>query len=163
MYIRFTLFLLLATTGLFAQQTDTPKVRVLKIAELEQAFRQGGDTLTVYNFWATWCRPCVAELPYFEKLNESASGRPLRVVLVSLDFRSELDKSLIPFLKKNGIKSTVWLLEGKPVEFIDRISRAWSGSIPASLFVRPSRKTYVFKEQDFTLEELNAIVNELLR
>ena len=32
------------------------------------AAREGSDSIYVYNFWATWCKPCVAELPYFEQL-----------------------------------------------------------------------------------------------
>jgi thiol-disulfide isomerase/thioredoxin len=154
-----------AAIGLHGQSTTppAPTVRVLQIDQLEEAFRQGGDTLTVYNFWATWCRPCVAELPAFEQMREANKDRPVRVVLVSLDFASELQKTLIPFLQKKDIRSPVWLLDGKPALYIDRISRAWGGSIPATLFVRPSERTYVFKEREFSFEELQRTVDELLR
>jgi thiol-disulfide isomerase/thioredoxin len=154
-----------AAIGLRGQSTTppVPSVRVLSIDQLEEAFRHGGDTLTVYNFWATWCRPCVAELPAFERLGEEYRDRPVRVVLVSLDFVSEREKTLIPFLQKKDIRSPVWLLDGKPTLYIDRISRAWGGSIPATLFVRPSKRTYLFKEQEFAFDELKHVVDELLR
>ena len=155
---------LLLSPSLFAQtETPPPTVRVVDIAQLEQAFRTGGDTLTVFNFWATWCRPCVAELPAFQQLHQESAGKPLRVVLVSLDFKSELEKTLIPFLQKKGIALPVWLLDGKPALYIDRVSRSWSGSIPASLFVRPSHKIYRFEERDFTFDELNELVEGLLK
>jgi thiol-disulfide isomerase/thioredoxin len=159
------LFVFCSTAFSAHGQTEPPPphVRTLDILQLEEAFRSGGDTLTVYNFWATWCRPCVAELPAFERLREEYADKPFRLVLVSLDFPSEKEKTLIPFLQKKGIGSTVWQLEGKPTEFIDRISRSWGGSIPASLFVRPSRKKYVFKEQAFEYEELRTLVDELMK
>ena len=50
------------------QAQDIPVIE--DFATLEARMNQPTDTLIVYNFWATWCRPCVAELPYFEKLNQ---------------------------------------------------------------------------------------------
>ena len=38
------------------------------------------------DFWATWCKPCIKELPAFEELNARYQDKGLKVVLVSLDF-----------------------------------------------------------------------------
>jgi len=65
---------------------------------LESAIIKNENTIYVINFWATWCMPCVKELPYFEKLN--AENKDAKVVLISLDFKDQLESKLLPFLKK---------------------------------------------------------------
>jgi thiol-disulfide isomerase/thioredoxin len=44
------------------------------------------DTIYVVNFWATWCKPCVEELPIFDSLNLEVKGQAIKVLLVNLDF-----------------------------------------------------------------------------
>ena len=43
------------------------------------------DTLIFLNFWATWCEPCVAELPSMIRLRREMAGRPFMMVAVSYD------------------------------------------------------------------------------
>ena len=69
------------------------------------------DKTYVINFWATWCSPCVKELPYFESVNREYSAKNVKVILVSLDFPSQIESKLKPYLKKNKIKSNVILLD----------------------------------------------------
>ena len=58
--------------------------QIIKLSELEQIIGAKSEKIQVINFWATWCAPCVKELPLFEKL--TASRRPdVTVTLVSLD------------------------------------------------------------------------------
>lgn len=100
----------------------------------------------VINFWATWCKPCVKELPYFEKLNNSGM-QGVEIILVSLDFKKQISKKLIPFLEDRNMKSNVVALtDGKYNDWIDLIDPNWSGSIPATLFVKGDRKYFVEKE-----------------
>ncbi|WP_461485203.1 TlpA disulfide reductase family protein, partial [Pedobacter sp.] len=51
------------------QNSSNLQVKLLTLNELEQRIAKGKDTTYVVNFWATWCGPCVEELPYFEKLS----------------------------------------------------------------------------------------------
>jgi thiol-disulfide isomerase/thioredoxin len=116
------------------------------------------DTLYVFNFWATWCKPCVAELPYFEKLNKIYASEKLKIILVSLDFADEIDTRVMPFLLKNNIQSKVILLdESNPNTFIDKVSTQWSGAIPATYIFKG--KLNSFYEKSFNYEELESIVN----
>ena len=69
------------------------------------------DKTYVINFWATWCAPCVKELPHFEEVNKELKDKNTEVILVSLDFPSQIESKLIPYLKKNQIKSRVILLD----------------------------------------------------
>ena len=119
------------------------------------------DTLHIINFWATWCAPCVKELPYFEELTRERGDRPLKVVLVSLDFRQQLETRLLPFLKDRDITSSVVVLDDPDANsWIDRVDPSWSGAIPGTLFL--GKGTRLFREQTFTRNELHSLVDSLL-
>ena len=72
--------------------------------QLESRIENAKDTTLVINFWATWCKPCIEELPCFEELRERYIGQNVLVILVSLDFKSQLEKKFIPFLKDIGLR-----------------------------------------------------------
>lgn len=118
------------------------------------------DTTYVINFWATWCGPCVKELPYFEELNKKYASQKFKQILVSLDAPRMLDAKVLPFIKKNEIQSEVVLLgDGKFNSWIDRVDPRWSGAIPITLIYKGEEK--LFYEQEFhSMEEIEA---ELLK
>lgn len=127
--------------------------------EIAPIFEQDNDTTYVINFWATWCKPCVEELPYFIELNESSQSEALRVVLVSLDFPKQIEQRLVPFVEKRGIKPMVAvLLDGRYNDWIDRVSPDWSGAIPATLVYRGSKRHFVGQAVK-SLAELKTEVN----
>lgn len=130
-----------------------------KFDEMSYIFEQGGDTTYVINFWATWCGPCVKELPYFEALpKKDPNGNPMKVILVSLDFKNQLESKLLPFLNKNDIQSEViFLKDSKYNEWIDRVDAEWSGSIPITVIY--NEKGRVFLETDF--HSVDEIVAEI--
>src|ERR1043166_5834087 len=106
---------------------------VYKIADLERRI-SSKDTLYIVNFWATWCKPCIKELPSFDSLHVECAGKKRKVLLVSLDFREDLEKKLIPFLGNKKISAECVLLdETNGNDFINRIHKDWSGAIPATL------------------------------
>lgn len=153
MRMSFIIFLSLISYSLSAQ------VKLLTLDELDKRVANGKDTTYVVNFWATWCSPCVAELPNFEKLRVANLKKPVKVLLVSLDFKSKLQKEVIPFVEKNNIKAEVFLLnEPDQQQYIESIDKKWSGAIPATLFV--NKKTRRFYEKEFTEAELkNTLLN----
>jgi len=113
------------------------------------------DTTYIVNFWATWCKPCVAELPEFERFNQAYGKGPVKVLLVSLDFREDLHKRLMPFLQKNTYSSEVILLdESNGNDFIDQICPEWSGAIPATIITAKNKQKFVFFEKKVTFDLL---------
>lgn len=128
-------------------------VKLININQLNERIKNGKDSTYVVNFWATWCAPCIKELPHFEKLGAEYKSEKLAVLLISLDFKSKLASNVIPFVKKKNLKNEVFLLnESNPQEFIDRIDPSWSGSIPATLFIKNDKRKFV--ESEFTYEQL---------
>ncbi len=111
------------------------------------------DTTYVVNFWATWCGPCIKELPYFEELNALYSNQAFKQILVSLDDPKKLESKVIPFLTKNKIKSKVVLLaDGKANNWIDKVDPSWSGAIPITLILKGDKKLFFEKEFHSTFE-----------
>lgn len=133
-------------------------VKTVNFEELQRDyFQKKNDTTYVINFWATWCKPCIKELPVFEKVGKDYSKDKVKVILVSLDFADKIDEQVKPFMKKNNIRSEVVLLDDDDANaWIPKVSPKWSGAIPATvIFKNDTRK---FFEQSFTFEELE---NEL--
>lgn len=143
---------------LLLYQANAQKVGLLTVAQLNQRFSQGRDTVYVVNFWATWCSPCVKELPHFELLNKRFSNQPLKVILVSLDFKSKLESDLKPFVKRLKITNEVFLINEKDQQsFIDQIDKSWSGAIPATLIVNTAKNRRQFIPDELSYHELLSV------
>jgi thiol-disulfide isomerase/thioredoxin len=137
------------------------KIPSLDFSELNEFLSKKNDTTYVVNFWATWCRPCIKELPAFEKLTTDYTNKKVKVILVSLDFPDKIDSQVVPFIEKNSIKSKVLLLDDSDANsWIPKVSENWSGAIPATLIY--NRNTRLFYEQSFTFEELQTEINKFI-
>ena len=120
---------------------------------------QKDDKVYIVNFWATWCAPCVKELPYFEKINKEYHDKNVEVILVSLDFPHLYESKLKPFIVEHDIKSKVIALDDVDMNtWIPIVNPDWSGSIPATLIYKNDKSK--FFEQPFTYETLE---NETLK
>jgi len=116
----------------------------------------------VVNFWATWCAPCIKELPYFEKINKLYLDNNVKVILVSLDFPKHYEKKLIPFIEKHNLKSKVIALNDPDSNaWIPRVSDLWSGALPATLIYNKEKRQ--FYEKSFKYDELKTEVEQFLK
>lgn len=147
-----------------SQTTVEPKVKIYNtFEEFSEVLERNEAQTYVVNFWATWCKPCVAELPYFDNLVNEYRNKDLQVILVSLDFKESLKKRLMPFLEKNNIKSEVVLLaDTRTNEWIDKVDESWSGTIPATLIY--DQESYQFLEHEFeSYEELKNLIEQFIK
>ena len=120
------------------------------------------ETVYVVNFWATWCAPCIKELPYFEQLHENYKDKNVKVILVSLDFPKKAQSNLLSFIKRKKLKATVVHLDDPDANsWIEKVASEWSGAIPATLIYDKNQKN--FYEQAFTYEELENALQLLLK
>ena len=130
-----------------------------------QAFKPmldlNNDTLYIFNFWATWCQPCVKEMPYFNRADSAYAALPVRIILVSLDLTENVDSQLIPFIIKNKITPEVIVLDDMDANtWIPQVDDDWEGTIPATLFIK--RSTQKFFAGTYTYEELNHEIETIL-
>ncbi|WP_034059895.1 TlpA disulfide reductase family protein [Lacinutrix jangbogonensis] len=134
---------------------------VYNFNELEPLLNKKDGKVYVINFWATWCAPCVKELPYFETLNEEYKNINVDVVLVSLDFPKQYDTKLKPFITKHKLKSRIVVLNDVDSNtWIPKVDKDWTGAIPATIIYNNSKRT--FYEKSFNLEELKLEVNKFI-
>ncbi|HYD23044.1 MAG TPA: TlpA disulfide reductase family protein [Flavipsychrobacter sp.] len=121
------------------------------------------DTVYVVNFWATWCIPCVKELPEFNKISDQYQGKPVKVLMVSLDFEDAYPKKLDAFIAKKKLKpEVVWFNETNANVFIPKIDNSWSGSIPATWIVNAKKEYSNFNEGIVTAQQLGMVIDRQL-
>ena len=115
----------------------------------------------VVNFWATWCAPCIKELPSFEELNENYKGKNVEVLLVSLDFPQQYEKKLKPYIKEHDLKSKVVAFDDVDQnKWIPAINENWTGAIPATLIYNKDKRE--FYERSFNYEELETELKKFI-
>jgi thiol-disulfide isomerase/thioredoxin len=158
MRIVLTLVFLFASTALRAQ----PKVEIIKLQQLQAHIHAKSDRVKVINFWATWCAPCIKEMPLFEKLH--AERPDVEVTLVSMDL--DLDpnpEKVYKFIDRKKIKSNVLILDERdPNSWIDKIDKKWTGALPATIIINGQTGKRKFIERELHEGELEALIAEIL-
>lgn len=156
------LFSLLVISALFpAIIVDAQVIKVVNFEEFQPIIQKNNDTTYVINFWATWCIPCVKELPYFEDINSEFKDRKFKMILVSLDFKSQMESSLIPFIEKKNIESEVILLSDPDANtWISMVNEDWTGSIPATIIYNKDHNS--FTEGSLTYNELKETITKYI-
>ena len=169
------IFLCFVFIGINSCKKETPKkeivnedvrqisyIKTYNYNELKPFLEKKDDKIYIINFWATWCAPCVKELPYFEKINKEYADRNVEVLLVSLDFPKQVEKKLIPFINRKKIASEVVLLDDINEDFwIKAIDENWSGAIPATIIYNNNKRK--FYEQSFDYETLEIELKTFLK
>lgn len=141
-------------------QPNIPKV--VNFEEFEPYLSSASDTTYIINFWATWCKPCVEELPYFESLTRDFSEKRVKVLLVSMDFENQIEKRVVPFIEEEKIQSeVVVLVEPNANAWIDKVDPRWSGAIPATIIYRSGQRSF-YGDQFASYEELKSIIESYL-
>ena len=142
--------------------SEVKSVPSLNYEQLKPYLEKNDGKTYVVNFWATWCAPCVKELPYFEQINQEYAAKNVEVLLVSLDFPKQVDKKLIPFINKRKLQSKVVLLDDTNENvWIPAINKDWSGALPATLIYNTIQRK--FYEQSFDYETLTNELNSFLK
>jgi thiol-disulfide isomerase/thioredoxin len=126
-------------------------IKKIKITDLEQTIAQSDHPLIV-NFWATFCVPCVKEIPYFQSTVARYQGEQVELILVSLDLPDYYPAKIASFAQSRGFTSSiVWLNETNADYFCPKVDPKWTGGIPSSLFV--NNKTHYRRFFDRQLTE----------
>lgn len=152
------LLVLFSYTGSFAQSS----IQAVDAAMLNQRVTHP-DTVYIVNYWATWCIPCIKELPYFESIQKKYSNKPVKVLLVSFDFKEQYPEKLEQWVTTKKLQCEVlWFSEPKPNDFIPKLNKNWSGALPATTITYKKKNFYQFTEETVTESTLEGILNNLL-
>jgi len=139
------------------------EARELTADEYQAMVKNHRKPLLVVNFWATWCAPCVAELPHFIAAYEEFEPSGVQFVGVSLDFLDEREKTVEPFLRKHAIPYPNYILNADQNAFLTLFPEEWSGAIPATFVYDRSGQLLAWRLQALTREELDALIEESLK
>jgi len=136
----------------------------IDVAGVAKLVKDAGSKLTVISVWATWCGPCVAELPEFVTMNRMYRGRPFRLVTLSLD-DPEKQAEALRVLKDNHVAAANYILRtGDRDAFAEALDKEWPGPVPYTLVVAPGGKVVYGKVGAIDpLEVKRAIVSHLGR
>ncbi|WP_411032296.1 redoxin domain-containing protein [Spongiimicrobium sp. 3-5] len=141
-----------------AKEVDLP---IYDFDGLEPMLHFKDEKTYVINFWATWCAPCVKELPHFERIHSEQKDNNVEVILVSLDMPKMWTTHLVPFLKEKQLKSKVVILDDtKQNTWIPKVDADWSGAIPATLIYNAKKR--IFFDEPFTYETLKKNLDEFV-
>ena len=148
---------------LSCKQSGSQSIAKWKITELEE-FIAKSDTPVVVNFWATYCVPCIKEIPYFQEIVAKYKDNGVKLLLVSLDFRESFPDKISSFAEKKKFTSPiVWLDETNADYFCPKIDSNWSGVMPATLFINNKKGLRSFFEEEMPKgkfeDEVKKIIN----
>ncbi len=137
-------------------------VRLLSFSALQNQIRTEKSSVLIVNFWATWCKPCLEELPAFETISKKYRLKEVKVLLVSLDFEKDKMK-LEKFVKTKKISPEVILLNEPDYDtWISKINDDWSGAIPATLIISTKSGKKAFYETGMTASKLEEEISKFL-
>ncbi len=157
MKLRIALLFFLISLSAFSQN-----IPVIKIGELEKRIYNSSDTTYIVNFWATWCAPCVKELPDFDSISKTHKDQKVKVLLVSMDFKEDMETKVKPFVIKKKIFSEIQLLDESNADyFIPKIANEWSGALPATVIINNKKNVKHFFEKKLNYEFLRTEIETI--
>lgn len=149
--------LLVSYTG-FSQE-----IKKIKITELQKTITESKTPLII-NFWATYCGPCIEEIPYFQELVKKYEDKDVKLLLVSLDFEDFYPEKIRKFADKMKFTAPIaWLDETNADYFCPKIDTAWSGVMPATLLVNNTRKFRAFFEEKIPRQKFEEEIQKMLK
>jgi thiol-disulfide isomerase/thioredoxin len=154
----FAIFIVLIFTTPVFSQND---IKVVKIEELKKVYVKPNDTTYIVNFFATWCGPCMMEMPVLNKFYDEHKGTNVQLIFVSLDNAGTLKKLPLK-LKKIGVQAPVYLLnESSDFSWLPYIDKRWQGSIPATMVINNKKNVKAFFETPMEKGQLEFYLKKL--
>ncbi len=155
-------FLILVGVFLLGTTMNAQDVKSIKADELEKIIRESKGPMII-NMWATWCKPCIEELPYFLEEAKKHEKDSVKLLLVSLDFKESFPKKVKAFAKKKEIKVPIRFLDETNADyFCPKVDPKWSGAIPATLFINNKTGYRNFVEEQISHERLKSEIMAIL-
>lgn len=128
-----SLFLFFVWALVSYAQTNTPKVDTLSSARLREFIRNDSAQVAIVNVWASWCKPCLKEIPDLVKLRKEFLSKGVNVILITADDIELLESDVKTVLRKAGVDFPSYIkAEAKDDAFISGLDSSWSGALPTT-------------------------------
>jgi len=138
------------------------EIKKIKIVELEKTIKESSHPMII-SFWATYCVPCLEEMPYFHEMIAKYKDKGLKLLLVSLDLQEAYPKQIISVAGKVKLTAPiVWLDETDADYFCPKIDSSWSGGLPSTLFINNKTGYRRFYEDEVSRENLEKEIKAML-
>ena len=112
----------------------------IDLAGVAKLTKNDTKKLLLVNLWATWCGPCVAELPELVTMNRMYRGRNFQLVTISLDDLTKREDAA-KVLRENRVSSTNFILSSDDRDkFAEALDQEWPGPVPYTLLIAPGGK-----------------------
>ena len=156
-YLSLVVCLVIVNGGVFCQE-----VKKMKITEVADYIKKSDHPMVVA-FWATWCGPCVEEIPWLQEGVKKFADKKIELVLVSLDFPRDYPSKVNAAVKEKKFNATIfWLDETRADYFCPKIDTAWDGSIPSSLYINNKTGYRRFFNRQLTDRQVEPELKEML-
>jgi thiol-disulfide isomerase/thioredoxin len=132
-----------------------------KLSDLQAAIKS--DKPTILNFWATFCKPCIEEIPHFQEMAKKYEKQGVQLILVSLDPKDAFPQKIKTFVQRRGFTARMAFLDETNADiFCPAVDESWSGAIPATLFINNKTGYRKFYEEQLSKEQLEKEIVKLL-
>ncbi|MBI1371837.1 MAG: redoxin domain-containing protein [Phycisphaera sp.] len=153
-----------AAESLAKWNTETAELNTLDEAGVKKLVANDTDKYCLINVWATWCGPCVAEMPDLVEMHRMYRKRPIEIVTISADKPEQIEQAK-KFLNEQHASTTNYLFNGGNVyKLVEALDPKWEGPLPHTILVAPGGKiVYRHTGRFEALEVRRAIVEHIGR
>lgn len=158
---KYFFFILFVLSTFYPFDISAQSIEQVNLKDLNQQINKKSDKIQVINFWATWCAPCIKEMPLFEKLN--SENKQVEVTLVSMDYDLDPNPEKVHrFVSRKGLKSKVLILmESNPNNWIDKIDKNWTGALPVTLIINSQNGKRKLVQKELKDGDLEKYIEEI--
>ena len=130
-------------------------------AQILAEVRSSSASVTILNFWATWCIPCRDEMPRYIRIARELGAANVRVIFVSTDFPEDAPE-VRQFLARYGVTDVAYQLIGSEAALNSSVGGKWSGALPATALFGRDGTVIEFWEGTRTYSSTKARIEALL-
>lgn len=154
--LRFTALLIAGAACALAQ------IQPLNEAAYQKLIAAHKGSVVLVDFWATWCKPCRAELPELVKLEARLRSKGLKLVTVSAD-EPEKQAEALKFVSQLGVPKPVYIRRANDDDkFIGFVDPKWTGALPALMIYDKTGKRVRSFYGETPVKDVEAALAKLL-